>query len=136
MTSLHEKKDALEKARQRYEDLADRSEQLIVDLSQAHEHGDAIGVAAQIGRLDIVSIVLGLFGLLLGIAAFVGFWMIRRAAIEAAKDEARRAINEKAAEMFDGVKSVRDAGQADPIIQIESVKVSDVLSNAEEVTED
>ncbi|MEQ8283763.1 MAG: hypothetical protein RIC04_06615 [Parvibaculum sp.] len=60
---------------------------------------DAIAYAGQIGRLDIVSLVLGLVALAIGIGSIGGFWMIRSAAVRAAEEEARKEIRECAPEI-------------------------------------
>lgn|GEM_PF-4316063 len=49
---------------------------------------DALDVAAQLGRFDLVSMILGIIALLIGIMAVSGFWMIRGAAVKAAEDAA------------------------------------------------
>lgn len=55
---------------------------------------DSIAAAQMIGRLDLVSFLLTVGGLLLAVFAFMGFWMIRREALDeaarVAADEARR----------------------------------------------
>lgn len=48
---------------------------------------DAIKVASEIGRLDLVSLSLAILGVVLAIAAFGGFFLMRSAAIHAAHDE-------------------------------------------------
>ena len=64
-------------------------------------HGDghdSVQAAMELGRLDFVSFLLTAGGILLGVFALMGFWMIRREALdEAAKvaaDEARRVAQE------------------------------------------
>lgn len=52
----------------------------------ARDQADAIGLAVEIGRLDIVSLILAMFGLLTGFTALIGFWAIRREAIAKAKE--------------------------------------------------
>lgn len=51
---------------------------------------NAIVSAAMIGRLDMVSLVLTTFGILLAFMAFAGFFIFRREAIEIAGEEAKR----------------------------------------------
>lgn len=57
---------------------------------------DALDVAAQLGRFDLVSMLLGIIALLIGIMAVSGFWMIRGAAVKAAEDAAVRVAEEVA----------------------------------------
>lgn len=59
---------------------------------------DAIHAAAQLGRLDIVSLILAMFGILLGLLAVFGFAEIRVRAREVAQECAEteaRALMEK-----------------------------------------
>ena len=60
-------------------------------VERAYQHSDAISLAAEVGRLDVLSVILGSFGLLLGFAALVGFWLVRREAIAKAKETAEAA---------------------------------------------
>ena len=65
---------------------------------------DALQVATQLGRLDVVSSILAMFGILIGLAAIFGFAEVRVRAKEVAgdvaRDEAKTAmdsyLNEKA----------------------------------------
>jgi len=50
---------------------------------------DAIHIASQLGRLDIVSLILAMFGLLVGIAAIFGFIEVRSGARDAASEVAK-----------------------------------------------
>lgn len=49
---------------------------------------DSIAAAQAIGRLDLVSFLLTTGGVLLGIFSLIGFWIIRREAMEEARDAA------------------------------------------------
>lgn len=57
---------------------------------------DSIAAAQMIGRLDLVSFLLTVGGILLAVFALMGFWMIRREALDeagrVASDEARRIL--------------------------------------------
>jgi hypothetical protein len=55
---------------------------------------DAIKYAGEIGRLDLVTLCFGGFGLFLAGIAICGFWLIRRESISAAEDEARHVIQD------------------------------------------
>lgn len=57
-------------------------------IEQATDKVDAIHLAAEVGRLDIVSLVLALLAILLGFSALIGYWAIRSAAIAASREEA------------------------------------------------
>jgi len=52
---------------------------------------DSIAAAQSIGRLDAISFLLTVGGLLMGVFALLGFWIIRREA----RDEAREAAGEE-----------------------------------------
>lgn len=82
---------------------------------------DAIAYAGQIGRLDIISLVLGLLALTIGIGSIGGFWMIRSAAVRAAEKEARQEIRECAP------KIVRDFLGENPQV------ISEVLRQSPEI---
>lgn len=53
---------------------------------------DGIAYANQIGRLDIIALILTLVTVILGFVAIGGFWLVRASAREAARDEARDII--------------------------------------------
>jgi len=46
------------------------------------------------GRLDLITIILGVFAIFIGIAAFSGFWMIRSAAMHAAQRATPESVKE------------------------------------------
>lgn len=54
-------------------------------LGAALQNPDAVQVALEVGRLDMVTLLLGFWGLLLGFAALWGFWAVRSAAVRAAE---------------------------------------------------
>ncbi len=51
----------------------------------AKGHYEAITVASQLGRFDLISAILGMFGVLVGLAAIFGFIEVRTGAREAAR---------------------------------------------------
>lgn len=53
---------------------------------------DSIAAAQAIGRLDLVSFLLTTGGILLGIFSLIGFWIIRREAMEEARDAATEQV--------------------------------------------
>ena len=55
---------------------------------------DALQVAAQIGRLDVIMMILAVLTLLVASSAIAGFWLIRQAAISAAEKEIRQQLPE------------------------------------------
>lgn len=61
---------------------------------------DSVAAAQMIGRLDLVSFLLTVGGLLLAVFALMGFWMIRREALDeagrVARDEARKVAQQYA----------------------------------------
>src|SRR4051794_16735046 len=56
-------------------------------FDEALKHSDAIQFAYQTGRLDLVTVILAIITVLLALGAFVGFWLIRGAAMRAARLE-------------------------------------------------
>lgn len=60
------------------------------------ESKNVLHVAAQLGRFDLVSMLLAVVTLFLGIIALAGFWMIRGAAVRAAENAAREEIKTNA----------------------------------------
>lgn len=50
---------------------------------------DAVGCASQLGRLDLVSVLLAILGLLLALAGVVAFFDLRKAAKDRATEVAR-----------------------------------------------
>jgi hypothetical protein len=58
-------------------------------IQQALESPDAIHLAGELGRLDVVSIFLAGLGIFIGIVALGGFWMVRRAAMNSAGEAAK-----------------------------------------------
>ncbi|MAM69979.1 MAG: hypothetical protein CMP91_02375 [Gammaproteobacteria bacterium] len=55
---------------------------------------DAIQIAMELGRLDIVSLVLAFLGLIIAVLAIFGFLAIREKAALQAKDAAEKAVKE------------------------------------------
>lgn len=53
---------------------------------------DPIEAAAQLGRLDYISVALTFLGIVLAAGALAGFFLVRRDAIAAAEDEARKGV--------------------------------------------
>lgn len=64
--------------------------------AEAKDHVDAIHLAAEVGRLDVISFILGALTIVLAIGALLGFWVIRGAAMSAAKEEAKRVAEQEA----------------------------------------
>ncbi|WP_372891153.1 hypothetical protein [Rhodosalinus sp.] len=53
-------------------------------------HADAVYTASQMGRLDVLALSLTVLATVLALGAFLGFFLVRSAAMEAAADEAVR----------------------------------------------
>ena len=67
-------------------------------IQQAMQSADAIHLAAEVGRLDIVSLILAGFGMLIAILAVAAFFEIRSKAKQIATEEARIAATRAARE--------------------------------------
>lgn len=65
----------------------------------SEEYADAVHLAIQIGRLDYISVLLGILGIIIGISAIISFDYIRnradKIAEETAEETAGRIANEK-----------------------------------------
>lgn len=72
-------------------------------ISSDNQGKDAIAVAAQIGRLDVVSLIFAMFGIILALFAFGGFFSIRTHAEHIATKEAREVAERVAAEKVDNL---------------------------------
>lgn len=55
---------------------------------------DSISYAQQLGRLDIISLIMGIFGIIIAVCAVLGFGFIRREAKEEAKEETKKQMRE------------------------------------------
>lgn len=119
---------------------------------------DSIAAAQMIGRLDQVTFVLTMGGLLLALFAFIGFWMIRREVIDQAAaiaaDEARAVAQElyaqedkareqkddkpdKLSYMIEGVRSLfrrKPDGKFDPS-QVSTAGAQEQLEDSDEKPE-
>lgn len=62
--------------------------------------GDAIAYANQIGRLDVISLILCLVTVIIAIFAFSGFWMVRSSSRDAARDEVQEMLKPIATEQL------------------------------------
>jgi len=63
-------------------------------FAKALETPDALQVAAQIGRLDVIMLILAVLAILVASSALVGFWLVRQAAISAAEREIKQQLPE------------------------------------------
>lgn len=71
----------------------------IVDCSACQYTANSITSAAQMGRLDIVSIALTVLGVVIAVGAFASFSLIKGAAKDAASDEAEKWLQNNAGEI-------------------------------------
>jgi hypothetical protein len=91
---------------------------------------DAVSLAAQLGRLDLVSALLATIGFLVGVAGIVGYTEIRNRAIREARDAAIEYVNANLGPLvrreFDRMASFEtSAGQAEA-----STKEVDAMKDA------
>lgn len=66
----------------------------------AENKTDAIHLAAEVGRLDIVSLIFAMFAIMLGVAAFIGFQHIRYVSKEIAKETSEKMVIENVAALL------------------------------------
>lgn len=93
---------------------------------------DAIHVAAQLGRLDVVSLFLAMLGIILVVIGFWGFFSVKAQANRIAKITATEVATEVAAsivdKMFSATKQKADAGglrTAEVIETLDSERMKD-----------
>lgn len=60
-----------------------------VECPDCTERADPIRLAAQLGRLDFIAMALAVLGVTLAVVALASYQVIRAAAMDAARDEAR-----------------------------------------------
>lgn len=70
---------------------------LLPDCPQCDEEADAILYASELGRLDLISLILTLLGLLFAPGSFAGFFLLRNYVIIAAQEEVHRQMPRLAA---------------------------------------
>lgn len=136
MSSVFEKKRALDEQIELTKELNEQLEHALEIVTQNPNVIDGIQLASEMGRLDIVSLVLGLLTLILGLVALCGFWMIRGSALEAACEAARIEINQKAPEMFNEVWKLNGEGNQQPMSSVSDVKSKNIIAQATEVERD
>lgn len=122
-------------------------------ISEAVANPDALQIAYNVGVLELLSISLTFFAIMLGLAAFFGFWMIRGAAMKAAakaateestavakrtaEDIAKQWIKDNAAEIFEEARRARGTiGPADePIVAMTKEQEEIVIKASAEIKE-
>lgn len=72
-----------------------------IRVSSADKRPDIIAAAGELGRLDLVAISLTFLGVILAIGAFIGFTVVRSAAINEAAAEAGKVTREELPKMVD-----------------------------------
>ncbi|MEQ8446938.1 MAG: hypothetical protein RIB57_13720 [Pelagibacterium sp.] len=114
-------------------------------IDAAIENPDALKIAYDVGVLEITSIALGVVGvgltalsIVLAIAAFCGFWLVRNAAMKAAQLEARKWLDQEGERLIQ--QKVRQEGLSSeaekPDIEMSPEDIEGVLEKAEEIDED
>lgn len=136
MSSLLERKRELAEQIELAKEL-NKQLQIALDIAESNPNiNDSIQLASEMGRLDIVSLVLGIFGLVIGIVAICGFWMIRGAAIGAAKAEAKKVVYDVAPEMFSQIEKLNGSFDKKAQVTLPETQQEEILGQATEVKED
>jgi hypothetical protein len=87
--------------------------------------------------MTALQVVLGVLAILLALGAFAGFWMIRTSAVEAAREEARRKVNELAPQLLEESRRAGTSGQSNAAdVGISTEQATDVMRSAQKLTED
>ena len=113
-------------------------------IKEALEHPDALRAAYYVGVLEILSIGLTVLGIVIALAAGFGFWMIRGAAVRAAREAAKEEIKVIAAkqakewieEHAKGIiaqSALAVAGSSTPTIAIDPTAAAEVIESADEL---
>ena len=80
---------------------------------------DAISLAAQMGRLDVVSLIFAMFGIILALFAFGGFFSIRahveQVATKEAAEVAERIANQRVDFLLSSINSRSEPIEADDV---------------------
>ncbi|MCD7110573.1 hypothetical protein LRX75_16180 [Rhizobium sp. DKSPLA3] len=122
----------------------------LYDVVAAQASHDVLHIASQIGRFDMISMMLSCWGLFIGVAALGGFWTIRGAAVAAsegvAKIEATRVavtsaetaarvyMEQNAARLFGEVLKARDGPTVDEAaVSVSKADEESAIENAEEM---
>ena len=113
-------------------------------LKEAIEHPDALRVAYNVGVLELLSLGLTLFGIVLALVAVMGFWAIRGAAIRSARAAAKEEVAEIAGKQAKqwveehgkatlAQYATAGAGSTVPTVAIDPATEAKVIEEASEV---
>lgn len=136
MSSLLERKRELEKQIELTKELNTQLELALDIVTNNPNINDGIQLASELGRLDIVSLILGLFAVFLGLFAFCGFWMVRGAAMKSAEAEAKKVINLIAPRMFEEAEKLNGDTDTKTAINLPETQQEAIFEQATEVKED
>lgn len=95
---------------------------------------DALHFALQVGRLDIISLILAAFGIFAGVAAIFGFIEVRHRAKDSAREEAEAYLEKHAGRLFAEAVRARGGGLSDKA-PLPPLNEQTIMQNATEVTE-
>lgn len=76
---------------------------------------DAISVASELGRLDIVSLSLTVLGVVLALSAFVTFYLMRHAVIQTTREEAETIVPDELRKHVT-IEKLIEAIKSDPVL--------------------
>ena len=82
------------------------------DLKDLENVVDAISYASQLGRLDVVSLILALLGIVLGFGAIAGFMHIKESSHAIAKATSKKVAEKVAIEFLKNLTKDKDKGEA------------------------
>lgn len=86
--------------------------------------------------LTAIEIVLSVLAIILGLGAIGGFWLVRQAAIDSAAREARRYIEDNAANLFDETSRTKTGNIAQQPNIPANLDQASVLNGAEEIQDE
>lgn len=95
------------------------------------EAADNIAAASQMGRLDMVSLSLTIFGVTLGLVGLLGFGLVRSAAISAAETEAQAEMKRLAPQHIKDYMSSHGQALVTAAVDANILKIQQRLNEAE-----
>lgn len=100
-----------------------------------HRAPQDVDISAANWSLAVLETVLAVLALVLALGAFAGFWLVRHAAIDASREEARKRVDEELPRLFEEYRRTEDGGpnRTEPMVPTD-IDTDAILDAAEEAT--
>ncbi len=115
MAPVREMKDSLVAQQEKLSELVVQAETLIEKLSEIGTNSDGLAAAAQLGRLDLVTFLFGIVGVLLIFGGLFAFGYVKGESYSVAKKTAEDIAEKRLADLigemrdeFENIKKLRD----------------------------